>query len=142
MADATLPDLSKAVATYLTSHFNPELTARHNSQVVYKIEDLTQLRVDVWPAGLALDHKTRAGMSRMMTLNIAVQQRAKDQEVVDLLTNLCDRILTYMVLKRFCEDTVYSSDGSFIGTDIFDRFVKYDENVYQSVMEINFQKIT
>lgn len=144
MANVTLPDLSKAVATYLTAEFNPTFTAHHNSQVVYPIDKLTELRVDVWPAGLTLTREggTRKGLSRFPTLNIAVQQRARDQEQVDSLVVLTEDILTYVLLKRFCDDAFYSSGGSFIGTDIFDRFVKYDENVFQSVMEVNFQKFT
>ena len=137
-----MPDLSKEVANYLTDRFGAYFTAKHNSNVVYpQISQLKELQCDVWPSGLALQQKTRAGLSRVWTINIALQQRAASQEVVDILTNLADDVLTDLLLKRWLNGSVYSSDGSFAGTDVFDRIVRYEENVFQSVMEINFQKI-
>jgi len=141
LTEIRLPDLSKEVASTLTTQFGSYFTCKHNSNVVYPIDQLNTAQVDCWPAGLVLTQKTRAGLSGDYTLNIAIQQRAPNQETVDILTNLATDVLRYMILKRWLSSALYSSDGSFVGAEVFDRFVKYEENVFQSVIEVNFKEI-
>ena len=141
MAEPRLTDLSKEVARTITEQFGNYFTCQHKSNIVYPINELSTLQVDCFPAGLLLERRTRAGLTRVMTLNISMQQRAPTQEVVDNLTNLADDVLSWLVLKRWLDGAVYSSDGAFVGTEVFDRLVKYKENVFQSIFEVNFQRI-
>ena len=140
-AACRLPDLSKAVVSSLNSTFSGTFTAVHSSNVVFKLPELATLRVNVWPASLDRSRIVRAGFSRMPTLNIAIQKRAADQDVMDTLTNLADDILDAMLGNRFLNGLFYCNAGSF-SDELFDRFEKYEENVFQSVLVANFELFT
>lgn len=138
MTAPRLPDLSQAVVTYLNTQFSGQFTATHNSNVVYKLPDLATIKVDVWPASLDRSQRVRAGWSRQPTLNIAIQKRASDQTAMDTLTNLVDDILDSILGQRFA--TVWYCNGGSFSNEIFDRFEKYEENVFQSVIVASFEK--
>lgn len=135
-----LPELSKEIAAYLNTEFGSlGVSASHNSNVIYKLEQLTDLKVDCWPSAMERPKVVRIGHSKVMTINIAIQQRAKTQELMDELTDLTDDILGALLSRRFLENRVYSLEGGFAETDIFDRFAKYEENVFLSVIAVTFQ---
>lgn len=136
----SMPDLSKEVASRVTAQFKPALTCIHNSNVVYDLAQLKDLRVDCWPQAMELNKTTRAGPSRFPVISLAIQQRAADQEKMDLLTNLADDVLTWFADSgRWASGKLYCTGGAFSGTDVFDRLTKYEANVFQTIMLINFR---
>ena len=138
-----MPDLSKEVAARLTSQFRPSLTCRHNSNVIYTLPQLTDLRVDCWPQALQREKTNRMGPDRTVTMSIAIQQRAPDQERMDLLTNMADDMLDWLLKSgRWAGGAFLCLDGGFSGTDVFDRLRKYEENVFQAIMLVNFKNFT
>lgn len=136
-----IPDLSKAIAAYLTRESEGRFFATHNSDVVYTMQELAELKVDVWPVSLERARITREDWSRLPSLNIAVQRRAPTQEEKDILTNLMDDILDSLLGRCFVDDKYYCAAGGFGGSEIMDRFEHYDKNVFVSVLTVNFQWI-
>jgi hypothetical protein len=135
--------LSKEVAQQLTSEFKNRFVATHNSNVIYPLEKLNELRVDCWPQSLQRDRTSRAGFSTIATVSVAIQQRANDQEKMDLLTDLSEELLDWFVHSgRWANGRLLCSDGAFSGTDLFNRTAKYEENVFVAILQINFKQFT
>jgi hypothetical protein len=138
--DVSLPTLSKEVASRLTTQFNGRFTCRHNSNVVYSLEKLTELRVDCWPQALERPKTNQRANNRLPTISLAIQQRAPTQEQMDLLTDLADDVLDWLIKSgRWSGGAYYCTDGAFNGASIFDSYSKYEENVFRVVMQINFR---
>lgn len=137
-APTNLVSLSKEVAAKLSAAF--PVTARHNSQVVYQTTELSDLHVDVYPMSFGLEPILRKTLSNDVALHIVVQQRAATQEVEDMLSQMCCEMLTFILRKRYQNNALFSMSGSFIASNVFDKLVQYKENVFQSIMEINFRR--
>lgn len=138
--DVDIVDLSKDVAAVLSKEFGEYFIAKHNSQVIYDIADLWELHVDVYPVNLSLETVLRRGQNREYALHVAIQQRAASQEAEDLLSRLSSRVLEFLVRRRYLSGKVFSLNGSFITASVFDKVTKYKENVFFSLMEINFKQ--
>lgn len=137
----SIVDLSKEVASRLTTEFSGSFTCRHNSSVIYPLESLKTLKVDCWPYALERRRAIRAGFGRFPSIAISMQQQAPRQEVMDILTDLADDVLHFMLHSgRWVSDSFYAQSGAFQGTVIFDQYSKYDANVFTTIMLINFSK--
>jgi len=138
MTTPRVPDLSKAVVTYLNATFPGQFTAVHSCNVIYKLPELATLRVNVWPASLDRPRIVRSAFGRTAGLMIAIQKRADTQDIMDTLTNLADDILDSLLGRRFASDKWYCGAGSFTD-EISDRFEKYEKDVFQSVISAQFE---
>ncbi len=138
--ETDLPGLSKEVAARLTAEFSSQFTAKHNSQVVYDITKLATLQVDVYPVDFGVQAVIRKHLTQEMSLHVAIQKRAPTQDEEDLLTQLSIKVLNFLVRKRYQDNKLYSTSGSFIAATVFDKVAKYKENVFHSLMEIRFKR--
>lgn len=140
MTAPRLPDLSAAIVTALNSAFSGTFTAVHSGNVVYKLSDLSTIKVNVWPAGLSRARAVRAVWSRTAVVMIAIQKRATDQTAIDTLTNLADDVLDAMLGARF--DTTWVCTGGEFSDEVYDRLERYEENVFQSLLSITLESIS
>ena len=141
MTAPRLPDLSNAIVTSLNTTFSGTFTAVHSGNVVYKLPDLSTIRVNVWPAGLSRARAVRAVWSRTANVMIAIQKRASDQTAIDTLTNLADDVLDAVLGVRFDSNKWICTAGEF-SDEVYDRFQRYEENVFQSLLTLTLEVLS
>lgn len=132
-----LPDLSQAIVTHLNAAFDSQFTAVHSGNVVYKLQDLSTIKVNVWPVGLSRARAVRAGWSRTATVMIAIQKRAPTQDAIDDLMNMADSVLNSVIGERF--DTKWICTAGEFTDEVYDRLERYEENVFQSLLSLTLE---
>lgn len=140
MTAPRLPDLSAAIVTALNAAFSASFTATHSGNIVYKLQDLSTIKVNVWPAGLSRARAVRAVWSRTANVMIAIQKRATDQAAIDTLTNLADDVLDSLLGQRF--DTKWVCTAGEFSDEVYDRFERYEENVFQSLIVLTLEVLS
>lgn len=141
MTAPRLPDLSAVIVTALNTTFSGTFTAVHSGNVVYKLSDLSTIKVNVWPAGLSRARAVRACWSRTGNVIIAIQKRATDQTAIDTLTNLADDVLDSCLGARFDSNKWICTAGEFTD-EVYDRLERYEENVFQSLISLTLEVLS
>lgn len=136
MSEPLLPDLATLVAAELSTEF--DLVAKYNPTPFYTLTELTELKVDVYPAQLRRPAGQRAGRTKLAMVDVVIQQQAKSIAKHDELTNLADAMLTFLLDKRWEPGGWISNEGGFSNDDTNNRQAKYDDNRFETVIRVQF----
>lgn len=112
----------------------PQIAARSNSIPAYTLEELKELRCDVFATQLRRPIESRAGRSKEFSIDVVIQQQARTQEAHNTLLDLADDVLHSLLHsstgspRRLLSGTVVVGDGALSADEIYDGESRYTDS--------------